>query len=360
MPELLSDVTARLIHDRRGRLIVRAAVCHLLAHHHHQTVPEIAKAYYDDDKDLNRVAPFTLTRAAVVPSSMTNVGLVQTIGVSDFNNVIAGVAATPLLWPLGLQLRFDGRGAIAVSAITANAGMAAFTGEGLPIPVEQGALGAIVLVPHKFGGIMSFTRELFEHSIPNIEAVVRSTLSSSYGLSMDAAALGAVAGDGVVTAGLRFGIAGLPPATITGAITNRSEAMVADVEQMVAQVGTVAGNAPIVFVCSPAQTAALKMLPNFPYTVLASPALPLKTCICIASNSLVSAMDPVPRFEISREATMVMDDSAPVALSTSPGVFGSPIRSNWQTDTISLRMIAEVSWGIRNPLGLAHMSPVLW
>jgi hypothetical protein len=110
MPELLSDVTQRLINDRRGRLIVRAAVCHLLAHHHHQTVPEIAKTYFSEDKDLNRAAPFTLVRAAVVPTSLTGntqftesasailtmllqaLLLHQTCGLSDFNFVLMAVA----------------------------------------------------------------------------------------------------------------------------------------------------------------------------------------------------------------------------------------------------------------------------
>jgi hypothetical protein len=226
------------------------------------------------------------TRATSTVSSMTNTtALVETAGVADFN-ALGGSAAVSSLWPLGIQLAFSGRGAIAVPGYAASPNSMAFTQEGLPIPTEQGVFAAVTLAPRKFAGIVSFTRELFLHSIPTVESVVRMQMSDSFSLSMDAAALGTVAGDAVVVAGLRNGISSLTPS----ALTVRSEAMAADIAQLLAGANgivgpaSVAGNSPIIFIASPAQAEALRNQPNFKYAVLSSNGIAAKTVIACASK----------------------------------------------------------------------------
>ena len=351
MPSEVSEITRALQRSRFGRTIVRTAVCHLLGDYLSKTVPDVAREIYPDDKDLG-----IHTRAASTISGMTNTtALVGSQADLDFISVLGASSAVAVLFERCARMQFNGRGSIPVPGIVANAANAAFVTEGGPIPARQGAFSSVVLAPRKFAGIMEYNRELLMHSVPNIEAVVRVVMADSYSLALDAAALSTTVGDGTIVQGLRYGIAGLTPS----ALTVKSEALAADIEQLVTAVSVIAGNSPIIFICSAAQATVLKMLPRFPFEVLISASLAPKTAVAIATNSICSAMDATPRFKISSESTVVMDDvGAPI--STSPGVFGYPIRSNYQTDTLSLRMIAEISFALRNSSGLAWLSNTLW
>src|SRR5262249_45906536 len=136
-----------------------------------------------------------------------------------------------------------------------------------------------------------------------------------------------------------------------------------DIGKLAAAVAAIAGNGPIVFVCAPEQAVSLKLwAPNsFRYPVLASSALADGVVIAIAANALVNANDPAPRFAEARDATIHMDTS-PAAVSTpgAPNVVAAPLRSLWQTDTIGLRMILQVAWGLRNSGGLAWTDSTVW
>jgi hypothetical protein len=93
----------------------------------------------------------------------------------------------------------------------------------------------------------------------------------------------------------------------------------------------------------------------------ASSVLADKTIIAVASNCLVSALDPAPTFEVSNAATLVMRDD-PTALGTvgTPNVVGAPARSLFQSDAIGIKVRMEVSWALRSSSGLAYMSAVNW
>jgi hypothetical protein len=211
------------------------------------------------------------------------------------------------------------------------------------------------LVPKKFSTISVFTREVFLHSTPNIEGVVRAVIARSIGLALDIRSLDAVAASAARPAGLRFGIA----AGSQSAATLRVEAMGADIETLVTAVSAVAGNAPIILVASPAQAAALKLWnnPSFDYEVLASSGLAGGVVVAIASNCLVSAVDPAPRFEIVKE-TALHFDTVPQDITTS-AVAGT-VKSLFQSDLIGLRTVFELSWGLRDPAGLAWLGSVIW
>jgi hypothetical protein len=346
--------------SRRARPIIRAATAHLLAYVQHNGsgsyqayVPDIVKQHYSKDRDVGLI-----TRAASTITSMTGATqFIETEGVADFVNMLSPASAGAVLLQRGWQFQFDGAGAIGVPGLLASSGNTSFVGEGLPIPVRQEVFTGLSLTPDKFATINVFTRDIFAHSIPTIEAMTTNVLRESVGLALDKALLDNVAADTTRPAGLLNGISGLTPS----ALTVKSESLQADVEQLVAQVSAVASNNPIIFICSPAQATALKMLPNFPFEVLSSSSLAAKTVICVASNCVASAIDPAPRFSMAKEATVHME-TVPLAIGTagSPPTVAAPTRSLFQTDSIGLRMIMEVSWGLRSATGLAWMVNVLW
>ena len=209
-------------------------------------------------------------------------------------------------------------------------------------------------------GLATFTREVFSHSTPTIEALASAVLSESVGLALDTALLDDSPGDATRPAGLRNGISPLTASTTTPP----SEALAEDVRELVVAVAGVAGNAPIILVASPAQAVSLKMWMggNPIYEVLASSGLAGGVVVAVASNALVSAVDPVPRIDVSRAAVLHMEDVSPLQISAerTPPTVAAPVRSLFQTDTIALRLRLEVSWALRNAGGLAWMQNVIW
>jgi hypothetical protein len=340
---------------RGGDLFVKAVVSHLAAAHLNDFPEHIAASYYPKD-----YAVAELTRAAVVPASVTGSGWADTLAqtsVADFMISIGPQSAGSALLRRGISLEFANNAAIRVPAITTSAAPAGFVTEGSPIPVRQLAFDAgVTLAPRKFLALAVFSREIFQHSTPSIEAIVRAVLSESVGLALDAAMFSSTAGDATRPAGLLVGLSAI------GAATAGDWAMVTDIETLAGDVAPVSANAPLIFCASPKQAARLKFSTQLQgIEVFSSSALPDKEILCIASNCLVSAISPAPRFELSTEATVVMD-TAPAVLGATgtPPIVGAPARSLFQTDTISLRMSFEMSWALRSTTGLQFISAANW
>ena len=154
-------------------------------------------------------------------------------------------------------------------------------------------------------------------------------------------------------------------ASATSANANLGEAMLEDIDTVVAVVAAVAGNSQIILVASPSRARRMKLRlasvidPGF--TIMGSAAVGANDLIAIASNGLASAADPTPRVTTSTQASVVLDDATPpgqlvVGASTASG----PARSMWQADNVGLRVIFEVSWALRSPTALAWTQNVIW
>jgi hypothetical protein len=357
----LSDYTDRLEFDQLGLQIAKAAAVACLAYINEAASPlDVAKSKYPDDRDVQLIV-----RAATSPASMTVSGwasqLVQTAAVADFNYFL-GSSAVASLFPAGQQYRYDGNGALSVSGLSVNVANAAFVLEGGAIPVRQDTFTSKLLAPRKIATICVYNRELFKHSLPNIELAMRSVMSENIGLAADKAALDAVAGDATRPAGLLNGISTLTP-TPPAAVPTPALAMEMDIANMLAQVMAVAGNSPVYFIASPKQAAALRLWGNadFNTNVLVSTALADRTVVCVAANAIASACDPIPRFMVSEQSALHMSDTpAEIGAVGSPPVVAAPVRSLFQTDSIGLRAIWECSWTLRNAAGLAYINLVNW
>src|SRR5262249_34314104 len=144
---------------------------------------------------------------------------------------------------------------IAVNSITAAASQAGFVTEAAPIPVIQPTTAALLLAPRKFAMIVPFSRDIFQHSTPIIQAIVRDGLSRAVAAQPDSALLDNVAGDGTRPPGLRNGISG----TTASALTVDSEAMYDDLSTLIAAVAPVSGSAPVAIVAAPKQAEAITL-----------------------------------------------------------------------------------------------------
>jgi hypothetical protein len=299
-------------------------------------------------------------KAATSPATTTTSGWASQLAgtaVADFLLNLGPASAGSQLLKLGPQFTFGAAGAILVPGAVASADKAAFVTEGSPIPVEQLALSGPTLTPRKFGTISVFTRELFEHSTPTIESFVRLVLSESIGIALDTALFDATAGDATRPAGLRDGIS----ATTASTATPDTDAMYEDLSTLVGAVAPVAGASPIIIVASPRQAAAIKLRhPNLDYTVLASNGLAAGIVLAVASNALVSAVDPLPRVDMAADGALHLEDAAPLAIAPTPMPITAPVRSLFQTDTLGIRLRMELSWALRTTSGLAWTQAVAW
>jgi len=95
--------------------------------------------------------------------------------------------------------------------------------------------------------------------------------------------------------------------------------------------------------------------------IIDSSSVPAKTVILIDCADFVTMQGDSVRMELSDTATLHMEDTTPLDLvSGSPGTVASPQRSLFQTDSIALRMIAPLNWGIRRPGVVAWVQNVTW
>jgi hypothetical protein len=346
---------ARPGRSRPGDTFVRAVGACLLAQATNDFATTVAARQWGADRAVE-----VLTKAAVSPATITGSGWADTLAataLADFVHSIGPQSAGSAILARCPSYTFSGKAGIKVPSVASAATGTSFVSEGNPIPVRQFSISSsVTLAPRTFATILTFDREIFQHSIPTIESLIRNKLAGDIGSALDGAMFDATSGDATRPAGLLVGISATAPAAAG------DWAMVNDVATLDAAVAPVAANSEILFVASPKQARRLQrsaQLKNI--EAFASSALADKTVIAIASNCLASATDPAPRFDISSEAALVMRDD-PTALATvgTPNVVGAPAQSLWQGDKIGLRVRMEVSWGLTFSTGLAYMSAVNW
>jgi HK97 family phage prohead protease len=360
-------------------LLIRAGTVQLFSHIHKKPVDDIRRTIYGDDEATRAVVDWAV-RAASAPAMTTVVGwaaeLVQQI-VVDFMETLMPKSVYPRLSAAGLPLNFGRNGKIVIPTRSRTPTIAgSFVGEGLPIPVRQGAFTSQTLTPKKMAVITTWTREIDEHSVPAIEGLLRNAIGEDTAISLDAVLLDANPATLVRPAGILNGVASLTP-TAGGGFT----ALVGDIKQISGALltGTAGNVRNPVWLMNPQQmnSAGLIAMPGagvFPFRdeigqnrlggwpIIDAGTIPLGTVIAIDAGDFVSVQGDAPRFEISDQATLHMEDTAPSDISTTgtPAVVAYPVKSMWQTDMLALRMILPINWAIRRTGTVAWVAGVTW
>jgi hypothetical protein len=342
--------------DRPRDIIDRALAAHFLAYANGRQ--SVADFICDD------LPARLLLRSATAPATTATSGwaaeLAQT-AVADVISSIAPVSAGAALIGLGLQVPFENAAVVRVPgrvSLAADAG--GWTGEGLPLRVRRIDLSGPTLTPCQLGAICVFTNELADHSLRSVQKVAAELLNESAALLLDSNVLGnAAASPGVSPAGLLNGVSGITAATGGGI-----NAMVRDVEALIAALAAAGGGANPVFVAAPGQAAAVKMWagPKFDYPVLASAALAAGTIVAVEAKSFVSGFSATPTFDTSDQTVVHLEDTSPAQIGTNgtPNVVAAPLRSLWQTNSSAVKMILRCSWGMRAPGHVQFVSSTTW
>jgi hypothetical protein len=299
-------------------------------------------------------------RAVSAPAMTSVVGWAAELAhkiVKDGLVAMGPAAAGAAVLRQSLVLTWDGNGLISVPGLVAGAGNAGFVAEGSPIPVRQLTSGAALLSPHKLAAIGVLTREMMESS--NAEALIGDVLMRSASAALDVALFGSAAATAAAPAGLRNGIAALTPS----AATDMSQAFYSDVAALINATAVVGGNGPYALVGGPGLIAQMVMrfllqvntvLDETNMIALGSAAMG-NDLMCVATNSLVAALSPDPVIETANAGELHMNDT-PLAI-VNGGAPAAPARSLFQTDSIALKMRWPVSWALRDPRGVAWLTP---
>jgi HK97 family phage major capsid protein len=282
----------------------------------------------------------------------------------------------PGLSNLGLRLDMDNNGSIVMPTRDATPTVAgSFVGEGSPIPVRRAGFSAVTIGPKKMGVITTFTREMAERSVPQIEALLRDAIQEDTASSIDSVLLDASAATTIRPAGIRNGIA-----TAAGTAGGGLTAVSTDIKAMIGALLTATNNnlRNPVWLMNPQQVLALGFVQNnggdFPfetevnggrfkgYPIIQSGNVPAGTVILVDAADFVTVTGDAPRFSVSDQATLHMEDTTPLAIGTAgaPNTVAAPVRSLYQTDTLALRMILPMNWAFRRTGMAVERTAVTW
>jgi HK97 family phage prohead protease len=357
--------------------IFRSMVVGLLAHARKVPMESALKMAYGEDVATKAVMD-VLTRSATVPADSVTpawAGALVETAIGDFFDLLLPTSIYPRLSAIGGRFGFGRAGSVSLPTRSATPTVAgSFVGEGAAIPVRQAGFSSTTITPKKMAVITTMTREITEHSTPQIEQVLRQAIQEDTSIALDSVLLDANAGTTVRPAGIRNG-----SSTAAGTAGGGMAALVADVKAMLG-VLTAATNGNVrnpVWLMNPAQTISISLTQDgtgqFPfaggiangtfmgYPAIISSTVPIGTVVLVDAADFMSAVGDVPRFDVSDQAVLHMEDTAPAQIASAGAVpTGGSIRSMFQTDSLALRMIMDVSWAMRRTGTVVVRTAVTW
>lgn len=341
-----------------GDLVVRSAVCHVLAKLTQRDPLTVLEERYRDHEATN-----VFVRAAVDPAKTTVNGwaaeLIETETVA-FLETLRDISFYPRLATLGVNLQFGpGRGAIKIPSRAATPSISgSFVAEGSPIPVRRFGLTSTTLTPHKMGVISYFTKEVAQYSNPQIENLLRQEIRGDTADTIDTLLIDANAGSTTRPAGLLYGVAALVASTAGG-----WKAIMEDIDTLAAPFDTAKAGRELVLLMNKREARKLAFLPgpddklgsmrqllaDSGITPISSVNVPAGRLIMIDAADFATSADDQPAFDVSEEAVFHAEDTSPQQISAAgtPNTVAAPIISMFQTASVALRMLLDITWSMR-------------
>jgi HK97 family phage major capsid protein/HK97 family phage prohead protease len=364
--------------QRPGELLLNALIAFGEAKHTRKTAYDIlAERGWGEDVGIRACLDW-VQRAATAPATTTTTGWAAELVQTQYADLISFLFAASIYGPLtgaGARYTLGRYGQISIPVESATPTVAgSFVAEGAPIPVRQEAFTPITIGLKKMAVISSFTRELFEHSTPNIDTQLRDRISRDTSVAVDTVLIDNNPVTSIRPAGLRNGVTGLTP-TAGGGFT----ALVADLKALIGVLITANSLRAPVWIMNPQQLLSIALTPAtaagvFPfkaeadqgrllgYPVIQSVTVPATMVIIVDAADFASLTGDDARFELSDQATLHMEDTTPLAIGTpgTPPTVAAPARSMFQTDSIALRMIMPMNWIMRRTGLVGWVTGVTW
>lgn len=282
--------------------------------------------------------------------------LIQTT-YAAFVDALRGKSIYPELRARGIGQSFDSAGTAYIPSLTAGGANGSFFAEGTPIRVGRITTASTTMTSRKMGVIVPFTRELAKRSTPSLEGIVRQAIVDDTAAVLDSTMLDATVGSAVRPAGLLYGV----PAVASGYGGGDYKAVIEDINALMAPFDTANASENITLIMHPAQARRLAMMEGpegvgfgwadrfmSEFNVVKSTHATSGRLIAIRNSDFVTATGDAPMFEMSNTATIHMEDAAPLEIVSGTGpTMADPVRSFFQTDSMGIRMVMDVSWKMR-------------
>lgn len=353
-------------------LLVRAVTAAGIAHFGKQPLERVLEQRYDNHRATAELAKI-MARSDQTIGATTVSGwaseLVQTVN-QGFLDALMPYSIYPALRAKGIGLNFDGIGTVVIPGRTAGGAGGGFVAEGLPIRVGRITTNSVSMSPKKLGVIVAFSRELAKRSTPAIEALVRQAILEDTAVILDAALTDATASSAARPAGLLNGVS----AVASGYGGGDYQAVLADFKALLAPFFAANAADNIVVLMNPAQGLALSMMPGPDgvigsfmgairerVTFLESTSVTAGRLIALRASDFATALGDAPEFDVSEQATIHMEDTTPLEIVSGTGpTTADPVRSLWQTATIGVRMIQDISWKMRRSGMVQWIDTTTW
>ncbi|HYD66188.1 phage major capsid protein [Azospirillum sp.] len=347
-------------------LLVKALVVRGTAHFGGMSIEKALEARYPGHEAVGIIAKADQTIGTTTGSHWAD-DLVQTAYLG-FIEALAGHSIFPDLLGRGLSLTFDRWGTLTMPRRTAGGAGGGFVAEGAPIRVGKITTASASLTPKKMGVIVAFSKELAKRSTPAIEGIVRQAILEDTAAILDPILLDATAASTARPAGLLNGVA----AVGVGFAGGDYQAVKEDIKALVAPFHTANAADGIVVLMNPTQGLNMSLMdgpvgdPNWMQRIkdrvsfIESTNVPAGRLIAIRASDFAGAGGD-PDFDVSEQATIHMEDTTPLEIVSGTGpTTADPVRSLWQTASVGVRMLMDVSWTMRRDGMVSWVNGTSW
>lgn len=348
-------------------LIFRSALCHFVSKVSGKEIDTVLDERYPGHEATSLVTKADATIATTTTSGwasqLINSAMQELIGLLSPDSVYPG------LRDAGIGVTFNNnQGSVTIPSISTDAALAGgFVLEGDPIPVGRFTTASITMTPHKFGIITTMSKEAARYTTPALEGVLRNSILRRTAITLDGLLLDATAGSTTRPAGLLNGVS----ATATGYGGGDWQAVLADLNTLFAVFDAANAGRRLVLIMNPAQARKLAMMPGpegtfgwasqfmSQFRILTSTSATSGRLIAVDAEDFCTATGDMPEFDVSEQATLHMSD-APGEIVTAAGTVNDPIRSMFQTNSIALRMVMNLTWKMRRSGMVAWIDGTSW
>jgi HK97 family phage major capsid protein len=354
--------------SRPADLLIRSAVCHLVAKIQGKTLEQVLEARYPDHEETHVVTKADMTIGTTTTSGWAS-QLVET-ATADFMELLSPMSVYPRLAARSGRLNFGpNSGAIKVPFESSSPSVSgSFVLEGAPIPVRRIGVDSTTLTPHKMGVISTFSRELAKYSNPQIESLLRRRILRDTAITIDTLLFDTTAGSATRPAGLLNGVS-----AITASSEGGYQAILDDIAALAAPFDAANAGRDLVLVMNPAQARRLRMQPGpdgtfgwagtimDEFAVMSSTSITAGTVIMLDAADFLTAAGDTPEFDVSESAVLHMEDTTPLEIVSGTGpTTADPVRSMFQTATMALRMLLDITWAMPRTGMIQYTTGVTW
>jgi HK97 family phage prohead protease len=331
-------------------LLVRRALVHACALYSDAPVEKVLEQRYPGHEAtamiVKAAAPLATTGASGFVAE-----LVQSTWAS-FLDALRGKSIYPVLRDKGYGVSFDQAGTAYLPQLSAGGANGSFFAEGSPIRVGRVTVSAPTFTSRKMGVIIPFSREAARRATPALETLIRRAITDDTAATLDTVLLDATGGDSVRPAGLLNGVS----AVASGYGGGDHVAVKEDFKALLKPFIDANGADAITVVMNPAQGLAISLMDgptnNAAWfseiakrvTIVESTHATAGRLVALRSSDFATATGDVPEFEVSNQATIHMEDASPAEIVAAGPTAAAPVRSFWQTDSMGVRMVMDVSW----------------